>query len=197
VTVVPDGSLLDGPRIQLRAPSSQDAKAIFRWYNDPEVVAPYDRFSLDRFEDFERSIREAPSDPTSLAPRYVMLLREGGSPVGVVGHYVPHPVLETVDLWYVVGERAARQKGYATEAVTLLVDHLFTTLPLPRLGATCDVANTPSIRLLERIGFRREGVLRAALFHHAQWHDIAVYGLMREERPPPPNGTGAAPRPGR
>jgi [ribosomal protein S5]-alanine N-acetyltransferase len=96
-----------------------------------------------------------------------------------VGHYIPHPVLETIDVWYVVGDRQARRKGYATEAVTLLVGYLFDTSPLPRIGATVDVENHPSILLLERVGFQREGVLRSALFHHARWHDIAVYGLIR------------------
>ncbi|MGC2289235.1 MAG: GNAT family protein, partial [Thermoplasmata archaeon] len=119
--------------------------------------------------------------PTSLAPRYVVVLREGDVPIGFVGHYVPHPVLETIDVWYVIGDRRARRKGYATEAVGLLLSHLFATTPLPRLGATVDVENQASVALLERLGFQREGVLRSALFHHARWHDIAVYGVMRDE----------------
>ncbi|MFZ0830459.1 MAG: GNAT family protein [Thermoplasmata archaeon] len=173
--------VLEGPRVQLRPPKPEDAKRIFAWYNDPETVAPFDRFSVDTFEEFERSLQEAPHDPTSLAPRYVVALREGDGPIGLVGHYVPHPVLETIDVWYVIGDRQARRQGYATEAVTLLVGHLFDTSPLPRLGATVDVENHPSVLLLERIGFQREGVLRSALFHHARWHDIAVYGLIRDD----------------
>ncbi|MCI4353155.1 MAG: GNAT family N-acetyltransferase [Thermoplasmata archaeon] len=181
-------TVLEGPRVLLRPPRPDDTKQTFAWYNDPEIVAPYDRFSVDSFEEFERSIRDAPDDPTSLAPRFVVCLREGDTPIGFVGHYVPHPVLETIDVWYVIGAPSARQKGYATESVGLLVAHLFDTSPLPRVGATCDVENQPSVRLLERLGFRREGVLRSALFHHARWHDIAVYGIIRSEwaasRPP-------------
>ncbi len=173
--------VLEGPRIRLRPVTPEDAKRTFSWYNDPEIVAPFDRFSVDTFEEFERSIREAGGDPTSLAPRYVVALREGDTPVGFVGHYVPHPVLETIDVWYVIGDRRARRHGYATEAVGLLVTHLFETTPLPRMGATVDVDNRPSIALLERLGFKREGVLRSALFHHARWHDIAVYGVIRDE----------------
>lgn len=174
-------AVLEGPRVRLRPLRPEDAKRTFVWYNDPEIVAPFDRFSVDTFEEFERSIQEAPGDPTSLAPRFVVSLREGDVPVGLVGHYVPHPVLETTDVWYVIGERTARRKGYATEAVGLLVDHLFDTSPFPRIGATCDVENQPSVKVLERVGFRREGVLRSALFHHARWHDIAIYGIIRDD----------------
>jgi [ribosomal protein S5]-alanine N-acetyltransferase len=172
---------LDGPRIRLRPARVEDAKVTFAWYNDPEIIAPFDRFSVDTLEEFERSIRDASVDPTSLAPRFVVEIRESSMPIGFVGHYIPHPVLETVDIWYVIGDRRARGKGYATEAVELLVTHLFDTTPLPRIGATVDVENRPSIALLERLGFRREGVLRSALFHHARWHDVALYGVMRTE----------------
>lgn len=178
---------LEGPRIRLRPARPDDAKQAFAWYNDPEVVAPFDRFSVDTLEEFERSIGDAASDPTSLAPRYVVAVREGDVPIGFVGHYVPHPVLETLDIWYVIGEREARRKGYATEAVALLVSHLFHTTPLPRVGASVDVENVASLALLERLGFQREGVLRSALFHHARWHDVALYGVMRadwQKRPP-------------
>jgi [ribosomal protein S5]-alanine N-acetyltransferase len=174
-------AVLEGPRIRLRPVQPGDAKRTFAWYNNPEIVAPFDRFSVDTYEDFERSLREAADDPTSLAPRYVVALRETDEPIGFVGHYVPHPVLETIDVWYVIGDRRARRKGYATEAVGLLLTHLFATTPLPRMGATCDVENLASVALLERLGFKREGVLRSALFHHARWHDIAVYGVMRDE----------------
>jgi RimJ/RimL family protein N-acetyltransferase len=177
-------AVLEGPRVRLRPVRPDDIKRTFAWYNDPEIVAPFDRFSVDTFEEFEQSIKEAAANPTSLAPRYVVALRESDIPIGFVGHYVPHPVLETLDVWYVIGDRQARRKGYATEAVSLLIGHLFDTTPLPRLGATCDVENQASVSLLERLAFKREGVMRSALFHHARWHDIAIYGLMRNEWTP-------------
>lgn len=173
--------VLEGPRVRLRPLGPDDAKRIFAWYNEPEIVAPYDRFSVDTLEEFERSIREAPDDPASLAPRFVVVIREGDTPIGLVGYYLPHPVLETTDVWYVIGDRQARGKGYASEAVGILVGHLFQAVPYPRVGATVDVENVPSVRLLEGLGFQREGVLRSALFHHARWHDIAVYGVTRAE----------------
>lgn len=178
---------LDGLTVRLRPLGPEDARTIFPWYNDPEIVAPYDRFSVDTYDDLARSLAEAPRDPASLAPRFGVVRRAEGDLVGIVGHYRAHPVLETVDLWYVLGVREARGRGIGTEAVGILVDELYRTETLERVGATCDVENVPSIRLLERLGFRREGTLRSALFHHGAWHDIHVYGITRAEwaaRPP-------------
>jgi ribosomal-protein-alanine N-acetyltransferase len=175
------GPSLEGPRLRLRAPRAEDHPLLFDWYNDPELVAPFDRFGVDNYEGFERALAEAPEDSASLAPRYVLERREDARLLGFVGYYAAHPVLSLTDVWYVLGDVGERRKGYGQEAVGLMVSHLFRTAPLARVGATCDVDNLPSVRLLERIGFLREGTLRRSLFHHGSWHDVHTYGVTREE----------------
>jgi len=84
-------------------------------------------------------------------------------------------------VWYVLGDLASRGHGFGKESVRLLTDHLFTSNALERVGATCDVENVASYRLLESLGFRHEGTFRSALFHHGRWHDVRVYGITRAE----------------
>lgn len=177
--------VLDGPVARLRPLERRDRETVFGWYNDPELVAPFDRYAPESFDDFARSLEAAPSDPSSLAPRFAIEPRGGGDLAGVAGHYRAHPVLEYVDIWYVIGDPRARGRGLGSDAVSLLVDHLFRTETVERLGATSDVENTASYRLLEKVGFRREGTLRKALFHHGRWHDVYVYGISRSD--PRPN----------
>ena len=177
-------AVLVGGAVRLRPPEPRDLEGIFAWYNDAEMVAPFDRFATDTFDGFVQSVSSAPIDPVSLAPRYVVETKAPEEVIGVVGHYRPHPVLEFVDVWYIVGKPEARGRGFGREAVGLLVDHLFATERVERVGATCDVENVPSIRLLEGLRFRREGTLRSALFHHGRWHDVHVYGLTRTEHRP-------------
>ena len=173
--------VLEGPKVRLRPLAVAEYPALFAWYNDPEVVAPYDRFTVDTMDSFVASVEGAPSDPASLAPRFVVERRDAPGPIGFVGYYRAHPVLEIVDVWYVLGDRSARGKGYGSEAVGLLIDHLFSSDGLERVGATCDVENVPSYRLLESLGLRREGTLKSVLFHHGHWHDVFVYGVTRAE----------------
>ncbi len=175
---------IDGPPVRLRPPAAADLLRIFEWYRDPEVVAPFDRFGSESFDVFRRSVDDAPTDPSSLAPRFVVEPAPEGPVVGTVGHYQPHPVLETVEVWYLIGDPAARGRGYGKAAVGLLLDRLFDTSAVERIGISCDVNNVPSVRLAEGLGFRREGTLRSALFHHGRWHDVAQYGITRAERPP-------------
>ena len=174
-------TVLEGTQVRLRSLVPADYPAVFDWYNDPEIVAPFDRFSVDTFEDFARAVAAAPGDPTSLAPRFAVERKDGRKVVGVVGYYRAHPVLEYTDVWYVLGDRSARGHGFGRESVRLLTDYLFATNALERVGATCDVGNVASYRLVEGLGFRLEGTLRSALFHHGRWHDVRVYGVTRAE----------------
>ncbi len=173
--------VLQGYALRLRPPEISELPALYDWYNDPEIAAPFDRFTLDALPDFRKAVAEADGDLGSLAPRFVIERLEGPRPIGLLGHYRPHPVLETTDIWYMLGERAERGKGYGKEAVGLLVDYLFHASDLARVGATTDVANVPSMRLLEGLGFRREGTMVSALYHHGGWHDVAFYGVTRSE----------------
>ncbi len=172
---------LEGARVRLRPLTEADYLGIFRWYNDAEIVAPFDRFEVDTWESFVTAVESAPDDPRSVAPRWIVEERTDGRTLGFVGYYSPHPILEYLDVWYVVGDREQRGRGYGTEAVRLLIDHLFQRETVERVGATCDVDNAPSFKLLERLKLRREGRLSRALFHHGAWHDVFVYGTTRGE----------------
>ena len=180
--------VLEGTKLRLRPLEAADLLRVFEWYQDPELVSPYDRFFSDTYDSFARSVQEAADDALSLAPRFAVEPLGTTGAIGVVGHFQSHPVLETVEVWYLIADPSARGHGYGREAVGLLVDHLFRTTSVERVGATCDVENAASARLAEGLGFRREGTLQRAFHHHGRWHDVYLYGITRAERagPRPP-----------
>jgi RimJ/RimL family protein N-acetyltransferase len=179
---------VEGEQVLLRTIGRADYLAIHGWYNDPDLVAPFDRYAPETYDDFVRSVESAEGDPASLAPRFAIEERSSGALVGAVGHYWAHPVLEYIDVWYLVGNPAVRGRGYGRESVGLLVDHLFRSQSVERIGACIDLENLPSTRLVLGLGFRQEGTLRSALFHHGRWHDVGLFGVTRPEwssrRPP-------------
>ncbi len=72
-------------------------------------------------------------------------------------------------------------RGVATGAVRLLVDLLFTTTPLRRIEAICSVDNAASMRVLERAGLLREGLLRGYFVIHGEPKDHPMFGLLRSD----------------
>jgi RimJ/RimL family protein N-acetyltransferase len=69
-------------------------------------------------------------------------------------------------------------RGLATEALTAMIHHAFARLGLHRLETDIDPRNAASIRLVERLGFEREGLLRQRYFVAGAIQDSAIYGLL-------------------
>lgn len=84
------------------------------------------------------------------------------------------------ELGYALG-RAYWGKGYMAKALPALLVFAFEQLNLHRVFADTDPRNVPSIRVLERLGFRREGLLREHYLVQGEPQDAIVYGLLRSE----------------
>lgn len=67
------------------------------------------------------------------------------------------------------------------EAVAALLDFLFQELQLHRVVAQTDVRNVPSVRLLERLGFRREGHFIEGFYLRGEWASEYLYALLARE----------------
>lgn len=74
-----------------------------------------------------------------------------------------------------------RGRGLGTAAQQVMVRHLFACTLAHRLEAQTDVDNIAEQTALERVGFRREGVLRGARFREGEWRDMLMYGLLRTD----------------
>ena len=97
----------------------------------------------------------------------------------VAGRFVAVPGLDegVAEVGYVVCKDRQRE-GVARECTAALVRHLIEGEGLRKLTAEVDVENTPSVRLLERLGFTREALFRQHEISHKGLCDVAVYGLL-------------------
>ena len=80
-------------------------------------------------------------------------------------------------------DREAAGRGMASLAVALVCDHAFGEVGLHRLQADIRPENLPSQRLVERLGFHREGLFRRYLDIAGDWRDHVAYALLAEDAP--------------
>ncbi len=80
-------------------------------------------------------------------------------------------------------DREAAGRGMASLAVALVCDHAFGEVGLHRVQADIRPENLPSQRLVERLGFRQEGLLRRYLDIDGDWRDHLAYALLAEDLP--------------
>lgn len=85
------------------------------------------------------------------------------------------------EIAYILFDTTSRQKGYMTEALSLLSQYLFSTKTINRLQLTVIPGNQASKRVAEKCGFKSEGIMRGAIFHHGENRDLEMFSLLRGE----------------
>jgi [ribosomal protein S5]-alanine N-acetyltransferase len=100
----------------------------------------------------------------------------------MVGNVVREPLLSAY-IGYWVDSKVAGG-GVITAAVALVVDHCFGRVGLHRVEATVRPENTASLRVLQKLGFREEGLFRRYLDVDGDWRDHACYALTADETRP-------------
>jgi RimJ/RimL family protein N-acetyltransferase len=72
-------------------------------------------------------------------------------------------------------------KGYGTEMTLLILHHGFYDLGLHRIEARILITNKMSVRVNEKCGFTKEGVMRKAVFKNGEYNDLVIMGILKEE----------------
>ncbi|MYZ48560.1 GNAT family N-acetyltransferase [Propylenella binzhouense] len=102
---------------------------------------------------------------------------------GITLSNVTRGMTQTGTIGYWMGERYANN-GYMTAALTALIPFAFGILHLHRLEAACLVHNAPSRKVLQKVGFREEGLARGLVCINGRWQDHVVYGLLADDPKP-------------
>jgi aminoglycoside 6'-N-acetyltransferase len=171
------------PRLVLRRFSAADADRFAAYRSVPDVAryqswdAPY---PLERAQTMIEWLGE--HHPDEPGEWYQVAIAEREAPDVLVGDCGFRPRVEeplVVDKGFTLGP-AAQGRGYATEAVGELLRYLFQDRSKHKVCADCDTRNDPSWRLLERLGFSREGTLRGGYRDGDEWSDEHLYGLLAD-----------------
>ncbi len=169
-----------GPNVRLRIPREADAQRLFELASDPEVTR---FFSWGPYHDQSEAVAWLATLPQRRANGIALELAIVDPDDWVIGVIA---VLEVSrrDRRAVVGiwlGQAYWGTGASAESEALLAYLVFEPLRMERLGAWVDVRNPRSQRAFERIGYVREGTLRAWHRHGDERRDLVAYSLLREE----------------
>ncbi len=168
-------------RLVLRPFGDDDVPAIARLANDPVISRftlkiPYPYAEADARAWLRIQRREARKGTGAV---FAVAAQDGGTLMGACG-------LEIVtehrrgELGYWLGSDF-RARGYATEAARAVMGWGFEALGLARVSAGHFSDNPASGRVLQKLGMVQEGILRRHAFRGGEFHDLVVYGILREE----------------
>jgi len=176
-------------RLRLRPFDDADGDELFALHSNARVMRYWDappwreRLRAGRFI---AACRQMAVEGTGA--RLAVDLARDGEFIGWCSLNRWNPDYRSASLGYCFGE-AAWGQGYATEAARALLGWAFETLDLNRVQAETDTRNVASARVLEKLGFVREGTLREDCVVDGEVSDSWVYGLIRREwQPAEPSG---------
>ena len=172
---------LDTERLRLRPLAATDVPALYAVFGDAEVCRYWSRPALPDLAAADALLGEI---ERGFAARTLfqwgIAERATDDVVGTCTLAALSAEHRRAELGYALGRRAWG-RGYAAEALPTLVRFAFDALGLRRLEADVDPRNARSIRLLERLGFVREGHQRERYEMQGEIQDAVLYGLLRRE----------------
>jgi ribosomal-protein-alanine N-acetyltransferase len=183
--VEPDVEIRAG-RVHLRHPTMQDypawaeLRALSRAYLTPwEPQWARDELSRSHFRRRLRQYHREQRDDQGYA--YLIFSEADGKLMGGLNiSNIRRGVAQAGSLGYWMGMPYAGQ-GLMTDAVRGIIQFAFTTMRLNRLEAACLPSNAPSQRVLEKVGFAREGRARRYLKINGRWQDHDLFALLQDD----------------
>ncbi len=170
-------------RVTLRAVEPRDVPIMFAWRDEAASKRhnPLDPLSMP---ELAARMAEAGVDLADRTrPVYRYMVDVDGAPAGSVALKNVSWRMGYGEVSYLIGE-AWHGRGIATRALGLLVDKVFHETDLVRLYAIVSIDNKPSLRVAEKVGFVREGVMREHHLIQGRRVDQVMMGLLRREWSP-------------
>ncbi len=166
-------------RLVIRRFTADDWRDLYEYLSDKKVVQyePYDIFTEEECK--QEAVNRSSNDAFG-----AVCLKDNNKVIGNI--YFEKQNFDTWELGYVFNSHF-QGKGYATESSKAIVDYAFHELNARRIIAGCDIENSASWKLLERLNMRREAYQKKSLYFKVDsennpiWIDSLQYAILSEE----------------
>jgi len=172
---------LAAPRVALRWLTEADAGALYGIFSDPKVMRWWSTPPMSDISQAKKLIADIHEGfRTRRAFQWGIVRIEDDRIAGTCTIFAINESQGRAEIGYVLGHEHWG-RGYMKEALTTLVDFAFGKLALRRLEADVDPRNGSSLHAVERLGFRREGLLRERWKVNGELQDSVVLGLLSHQ----------------
>ena len=162
-------------KIELKKIKKEDLETIVKWRNNKEIMRYNTQFFLLNTEYQNQWFNKISKKDSK---RIMFVFKYGNDIIGVGGLIHFDKQNKNADIAIIIGETKMRGKGLGTQALQLLVDYGFQKMKLHRIEAEIFEYNKISIKLFEKLNFKKEVMLKDALWKHSRWWNIYKYSII-------------------
>ena len=173
---------IESERLWIRRFNDSDLAPFRAYRNDPKI-ARYQSWDSCEEEEARAFIREMESVQPGVPGewfQFAIASKETGDLIGDCALRVDEHEPYRAEIGFTLA-RESQGRGFASEAVSRLLDYAFNALELHRVVAIADCRNAPSVALLERVGMRREGHFLEHVWFKGGWTDEYLYAVLKNE----------------
>lgn len=171
--------LLKGKKVYLKLFEEQDIPNRVKWINDPDIQFTLNYDIPTSIDKTKRWFANAVVDPTRR--EFSIFTTEGDKHIGFCGLFnIKVPVMKA-ELHCVIGEKEFWSGGYGTEAYKLLDEYGFVELGLNKIYGYQMLHNYGAHKVVEKLGWQREGLLRQETYSHGTVKDVYYVSILRED----------------
>ena len=169
-------------RLLLRPIRLDDADAIFQYRSDPKSnqFQGWIPETIDDVHEFINNKVAPVMDIVGTWYQFVIIKKETHEVIGDVGVHFLDSEKQQVEVGCTLAKNH-QGKGYATEALNEMIRYLFDRVQKHRIIASLDPQNSQSIKLIERLGFRKEAHFKKSIQIRGKWADDVVYAILKDE----------------
>lgn len=173
--------ILRTERLILRPLTLDDKYELFKYHADAEVnkYQGWIPKSIEDVELFINKISKQVNEPGTWF-QFVIVEQKNQKIVGDLGVHFWDKENKQVEIGCTLN-KDFHHFGYATESIKRVIDYLFNDLNKHRIITSIDPGNKNSIRLVERVGFRKEGHFVESLLINGNWVDDVIYAMIEKD----------------
>lgn len=167
--------MLSNDRIKLRAVEPEDIDYLFNAENDTslwkvsETLIPFSKNTLKQYAESVHDLK--------LQGQFRFMIEEvtSGVPLGMIDLFDYNALHQRAGVGVVITDKMKRKEGYATEALTLLLEYAVAVLKLKQLYCSMHESNKESIKLFEGLSFKKVGERRDWFQVENGWESELLY----------------------
>lgn len=172
-------NILQGKELLLRALEPEDLELLYQWENDTEIwnvsetLSPISRYLLKKYlENSHKDIFETKQ------LRFIIQTVEDKQSLGTIDLFNFDPFHKRAGVGILIADKSQRKKGYATEALNLLVAYCREILKIHQLYCNISIENSASIELFLKLGFSINGTKKEWNWNGSQFTDEQFLQLI-------------------
>ncbi len=171
-----------GDRVVIRPMEKEDLTSLLSWCNDPEVMyyADDDPEPHKTLQELEEEFAKQKGEWSASMETFVIETRDG-TLIGDIMYRWYRPDVRSAYIGVLIGEKEYWGQGYGTEAIKLFLRYLFVEKQLHKVAVTVSDFNKRAIRVYEKCGFRKDGILRDNAIINGKFVDHIVMSILEDE----------------